>query len=128
MRNDFVPLFLDGNHARAAQGARLLVSIAPGKEYSQAERKTIVEWIKKGGILHLHGRLRAGRPGPVAHVRFALTTSAATPRTWRWDKGSRWRWGISGPPFFRGNDYEAYGPLPRRLADRRPGPAPMVIS
>ena len=61
MRNDFVTLYLQEITPERLAGARLLVSIAPAKEYSPAERQTIVEWIKKGGVfLCMAGYDRAG--------------------------------------------------------------------
>lgn len=50
MRNDFAPLMLEEITPERLAEARLLISIAPGKPYTKAEREAIVQWVNKGGL------------------------------------------------------------------------------
>ncbi len=51
MRNDYLTLMLPELSPWRLKGARILVCIAPAKEYSPAERETIVRFVREGGIL-----------------------------------------------------------------------------
>jgi hypothetical protein len=106
MRNDFVTLFLEEITPERLQGARLLVSIAPAKEYSRAERKTIVEWIKKGGIFICTAGYE--RAGPVkslmSDLRFDI---GGDPEDLEVGVGEPMVLGHFKAPYFQGNDYFA---------------------
>jgi hypothetical protein len=51
MRNDFLALSLDDFEPRRLEHARLLIVAAPSKPFRRDERKTVVDFIRKGGVL-----------------------------------------------------------------------------
>jgi hypothetical protein len=81
-----------------------LVSIAPGKEYSRAERKTIVDWIKKGGIFIC--TVGYDRVGPVKSLMSDLRFDVGgDPEDLEMRGGEPLVLGHFKTPFFQGNDY-----------------------
>ena len=51
MRNGYLTLSLPHWSASSLQGAELLVSIAPARHFSQAQRRQVDEWVAQGGVL-----------------------------------------------------------------------------
>jgi len=130
MRNDFVPLFLTEISPERLNNARLLISIAPCKEYSGVgpkedsgdarkdlsrarrqdyssdERKTIVKWIKEGGVLIC--TIGYERAGPIrslmSDLRFDI---GGDPEDLDLKQGEPLSLGYFRSAFFRGTDYTA---------------------
>jgi hypothetical protein len=106
MRNDFVPLFLTEITPERLRNARLLISIAPGKEYSRTERKAIVDWIGNGGIfISTVGYERAGSiRSLMSDLRFDI---GGDPEDLKLKQGEPLSLGYFRSAFFRGTDYTA---------------------
>ncbi|MBI4580304.1 MAG: hypothetical protein HY718_11415 [Planctomycetes bacterium] len=51
MRNGFLAMNMDTFDAEALRPAGLLIIVAPSREYSQAERRTILDFVQNGGIV-----------------------------------------------------------------------------
>jgi hypothetical protein len=106
MRNDFVPLMAPEITSERLRDARLLVSIAPGKEYTKAEREAIVEWVNKGGLfICTVGYDRAGPVNPLlSEFRIDI---GGDPEDLEIKQGEPLPIGHIKTPFFRGSDYMA---------------------
>ena len=106
MRNDFVPLMAPEITPERLRDARLLVSIAPGKEYTKAEREAIVEWVNKGGLfICTVGYDRAGPVNPLlSEFRIDI---GGDPEDLEIKQGEPLPIGHIKTPFFRGSDYMA---------------------
>jgi len=106
MRNDFVPLMAPETTSERLRDARLLVSIAPGKEYTKAEREAIVEWVNKGGLFIC--TVGYDRAGPVESLLSEFRIDiGGDPEDLEIKQGEPLPIGHIKTPFFRGSDYMA---------------------
>ena len=80
MRNGYLPLVLPELTAERLAGAEMLFSIAPGRAFSEAERKAVAEFVSAGGTLVVTAG--AERAGPVNSLLdefgFGVPTSPVT--------------------------------------------------
>jgi hypothetical protein len=107
MRNGYLTLMLPELTSERLSRARLLVSVAPARPFSEKDRETVLEFVRSGGIFVFtagHGRWEPSRE-LLSDLGFRIGALE-----WTGDKP------IGGPdplghfksPFFDGGDYHAY--------------------
>jgi len=164
MRNDYLTLMLPEltrdrllvadvdlgiQASKSAARARLLISVAPGREYTADERETIRDFVRAGGVFlctagyddsgpsrrlleefgfYVGGRRwqwldRGGAKKPIVHYK-----AGYGPANWDDAFGEPMPLGHFKSPYFQGNDYQAFVRFYAGWAIECDGPDQLVIS